>query len=76
MVKQAKKAKSEAVVFTKRLSGVTFSLTLMGLGLYAFYLGRTNNTTDLYAAALIFAGTVNICAGAISLYRVLMLKEN
>lgn len=76
MVKQVKKAKSNTVIFTKRLSGVTFSLTLTGLGLYAFYVGRNKQETILYSAALIFAGTVNMCAGAISIYRVLMLKED
>lgn len=74
MVKEVKQAGSEAKLFSLRLAGMTVALSLAGLGVYAISIGRSR-ALQVSAVALTFAGVINIVAGAVVLYRVLMQKE-
>lgn len=76
MVQKVKQATNDTVVFSKRLGGMVFALSLFGLGVYANSQAHTQHMNRVYAAVLVFAGALNVVAGAVVLYRVLMHKES
>lgn len=75
-VKEVKQAKSNAVAFTKHLSGTIVALSLLGLGGYAAYLGHYKTQLRIGTIALLFAGAINAIVGCVVLYRVLMHRES
>lgn len=75
MVKEVKQARSNAVEFSKHLGGVVVALSLLSLGAFAAYEGRYKTKLTICAAALLFAGAINVIVGGVVLYRVLMHKE-
>lgn len=75
MVEKVKKTSNEAWQFIKTLCGVVVAFSLLGLGVYSAYIGHSKTHLMIYALALQFAGLVNIVAGAVVLYRVLLHKE-
>lgn len=75
MVKEIKQKTSETVEFAKRLSGITVALSLLGLGIYAITLAHNHRHVVAISFALSISGAINVIAGAITLYKVLMRKE-
>ena len=62
------------VVFTKKLVGTLFSLSILGLGIAAANYGQ-DMTNDVYRIAVLVSAACAVVDGAYLLYKALMDKE-
>ena len=74
MVKQIKEAANNGLQFAKQLATVITAISVLGLGAYAVYLGRSKIALMLGSAALIFSGILACVVGLGLLYKALMRK--
>lgn len=80
-IKNAQKSKStvrqsarKAFNFIKKLAGVLFGLSILGLGVYAAYLGQAEADSAIKHLALVVSGACAVVDGVYVLYKALEEK--
>jgi hypothetical protein len=62
-------------LFIKKLAGVLFGLSILGLGVYAAYLGQAETASSIKHLALVVSGACAVVDGVYVLYKALEEKK-
>ena len=73
-IKQANTQAKEILQFAKQMLQILFTLSILGLGIYAIALGKLDTDTLIKQIALVVSGVCTLLAATGQLYKIVMRK--